>query len=183
MTTILFIVIGIAILGALFWLLFAPQWNGPRAGVESLEIEQLEPLHCRHFPQIRMVLQSEDRAFIARRAPAVMAREWKRERRRVLHRYLNGLAEDFGRLDSLARLLATVSAEVSRKREWEWFWLGMQFRVMMQLLALRITLGNFTVPQFARLTDFVAAHAAELESSMAQMAGVLPSRMRPSTET
>lgn len=180
MTVIIFVALGVAFLALLFWLLFAPNWSGPSAAVESLEIEQLEPLHCRHFHQISLLLRPDDQAFVEKRAPASLARAWKRDRRGILLKYLGGLAEDCARLEHLGRLLASLSPEVSRKREWEWFWLGLQFRLMLRLLTMRITLGSPSLPQFARLTDFVTSQAADLESRMAQMAGVLPPRLRMS---
>ncbi|HEV2299428.1 MAG TPA: hypothetical protein VGR72_13035 [Candidatus Acidoferrales bacterium] len=178
MTLLVFTALGGVIFVSLIWLLFAPNWSGPRAAVDSLEIEQLEPLHCRHFPQISMLLRLDDQAFVEQRAPASLARMWRQERRRILLKYLSGLTEDFARLEHLARLIASLSPEVSRKREWEWFRLGLQFRLMLRLLNVRIVLGSLSLPQFARLTDFVASQAADLESRMVQLAGVLPSRLR-----
>jgi hypothetical protein len=180
MTLLIFTALGVAIFILLIWLLFAPKWSGPQAGVHALEVEQLEPLHCRHFSQISLLLGPDDQAFVKQRAPASLARTWKRDRRRILLKYLGGLAEDFARLEHLARLLASLSPEVSRTREWEWFWLGLQFRVMFRLLTVRIALSRHTLPQFARLTDFVASQAADLESRMVQLAGVLPPRLRMS---
>lgn len=181
MSNVIFIILGIAIFILLLWLLFAPKWGTPRPAIQSLKIEQLEPLHCRHFSQIRFLLRQDDLKFVERSAPRELARTWKRDRRKVLRKYLNGLAEDFACLEHLARMIASLSPEVSRKREWEWFWLGIQFRVVFQLLVIRIVLGERSLPQLARLTDFVASHAAKLEVRMSQMAGVLPSRLRPST--
>ncbi|HKW87333.1 MAG TPA: hypothetical protein VJN21_01100 [Candidatus Acidoferrales bacterium] len=183
MTAVFYVLLGIGILGLLFWLLLGPKWSERQSGIQSLDIEQLEPLHCRHFSQIQMLLRPDDRMFVERRAAASIAHAWKRERRRVLITYLKGLAEDFARLEYLARLLASLSPEVSRQREWEWFWLGMQFRLMLRLLHVRIAMGSPALPQYQRLTDFVASHAAGLESHMAHMAGVLPSRMRTSPGT
>lgn len=183
MTTILFTALGLAILAALLWLLFAPRWSKPQPAIETLELEQLRLLHCRHFPQISQLLQSEDREFIERIAPPAMARAWKRERRKILREFLNGLNEDFARLENLARLIAALSTEVSRSREWEWFWLGLKFHVLFRLVAIRMVLGWLPTPPLARLTDFVASRAAELEISISQMAGVLPPRLRPTAST
>jgi len=183
MTPFIFIVLGMIILVTLFWLLFAPKSDKPPAEIQTLEIEKLQPLHCRHFPQISQLLRREDLTFIQRRVPVAMARAWKRQRRRVLRLYLNGLAEDFLRMERLARLIAALSPEISRKQEWQWLWMGLQFRVVFRLLSLRIVLGNPSLPQLARLTDFVASQAAELEVRMSQMAGILPSRLRTSAGT
>jgi len=115
MTPFIFIVLGMIILVTLFWLLFAPKSDKPPAEIQTLEIEKLQPLHCRHFPQISQLLRREDLTFIQRRVPVAMARAWKRQRRRVLRLYLNGLAEDFLRMERLARLIAALSPEISRK--------------------------------------------------------------------
>jgi hypothetical protein len=86
-------------------------------------------------------------------------------------------------MERLARLIAALSPEISRKQEWQWLWMGLQFRMVFRLLSLRIVLGNPSLPQLARLTDFVASQAADLEVRMSQMAGILPSRLRTSAGT
>jgi hypothetical protein len=180
MTVLIFSAVGVAILVSLFWLLFAPKWDKPRAEIEALDIEKLQPLHCRHFPQISQLLRPDDLIFIGRRAPASMARAWSRERRRILRQYLNGLAEDYIRVGRLARLIASLSPELSRKQEWEWFWMGLQFQAVLQLLRLNVTLGSLSLAQLTRWTDFVSSQAADLEIRMSQLAGILPSRLRTS---
>lgn len=183
MSITIFILLGVAILALVIWLLFPAKANGSSSVIESLEIEQLQPLHCRHFPQIRLLLEPDDRKFVERSVSATAARIWRRERRKILLAYVRGLAEDFNRLERLARLLASLSPEVTRKREWEWFWRGLQFRIMLRLLTARFAFGDFSLPHLARLTDFVASHAAELEVRMSQMSGMLPSRVRMSAGT
>jgi hypothetical protein len=182
MTVLIFTGVGVAVLLSLFWLLFASRWDKPRAEIETLDIEKLQPLHCRHFPQISQLLRPDDLTFIGRRAPAPMTRAWRRERRRILRQYLNGLAEDYIRVEHLARLIASLSPEVSRKQEWEWFWMGLQFRVVLQFLRLKLSLGSLSLPQLTRWTDFVSSQAADLEFRMSQLAGVLPSRLRTSPD-
>ncbi|HEV2488501.1 MAG TPA: hypothetical protein VGT03_01740 [Candidatus Acidoferrales bacterium] len=178
MTAAIFTGIGLAILALMFWLLFAPKWNEPPAEIQALEIEKLQPLHCRHFPQISQLLRTEDLTFIEQRVPASMARGWRRERQRVLRQYLNGLAEDRLRVERLARLIAALSPDVSRKQEWQWLWMGIQFRIMFRLLALRIAIGRVSLVQLARWTDFVASQAADLQNRMSQMSQFLPSHLR-----
>jgi hypothetical protein len=177
MIPFLFVAIGIGILLVLAWLLFSPHWSATDTGPQVFESEKLKNLNCRHFPQIGQVLRNEDLLFIQRMAPAKLARRWRKERSRILRRYLNGLAKDFARLEHLARLLAALSPEISRKQEWEWLKLGMQFRILFVLVNLRISLGSISIFQLARLTDLIVVQATNLEILASQMANAHPAQL------
>lgn len=170
MTVSLFVFSGISLAGilTLAWLLFTPRHAaGSGAGaVANSAIEDLLPQHCRHFPQMCRVLRADDLSFVRRRAPWRLARSWRAERHRLLRRYLEGLVEDFLRLERLARVLATLSPRVNRRQEWGLFLQGIKFRLLYRLVVLHLLFGSITVPELERLTELVSGLAAALEQEM-----------------
>jgi hypothetical protein len=177
MMTLVFVVLAIGILLVLAWLLFSPQWKVADAAPRALDIEKLQNLHCRHFPQIGQILRKEDLAFMQRVAPASLNRKWKRDRARILRRYLNRLKQDLAQLEGLARLLAALTPATSRKQEWEWLKLGIQFRILFALVAIRIRFGSLSFHHLARLTELIVVQATALEIRVSQIADVLPARI------
>jgi len=177
MTIVITTLASLAILLALFWLLFGRPAAEPASSIDALEIEKLLPLHCRHFAQIVQILGEEDHQFISKRAPRHVERQWRAERRRILRQYLDGLGQDFGQLGRLARLIAALSPEVRKTQEWEWMWLGVQFRLLYRMVGLRIAFGSFAPNELARLAEMVAGVAGELKTRMSLIAAPLPSRL------
>ena|SRR5487761_230822 len=166
-----------AVLLALFWLLFGSPTTESPGSRDARDIEEFLPVNCRHFPQIRQMLETEDLQFMRRRAPRHIEVEWRGERRRILGQYLKSLGQDFSRLERLARLIATLSPEIRRAQEWEWLWLGIRFRLLYRSVGLKIAFGSFSVDDIARLTDPIAGLAAELESRMSLIAECAPSHL------
>jgi hypothetical protein len=167
---ILYTVVALALLVALVWLLRRPaSWMGAEESERSLELENLFPLHCRHFPQIRQALSEADAGFLRGRASRRALKEWRAERRHVLRQFLAGLGQDFARLDRLARTVAALSPEVSREREVEQLWLRMQFLLLHRLVSLRLAAGLSPLPQVARLTELVGSFAAQIDMRMAAL--------------
>ncbi len=177
MTLVAAILFSLAILVSLVWLLFSPRAAQSTPAVEALDIEKLLPLHCRHFPQISQILGKEDDEFMARRAPKSVQKLWRKQRRGILRQYLNSLAEDFVRLERLARLASALSPQLNEAHQWEWLRLGLQFRFMYRVLAIRISLDRVTSSELARITNLITGLAGELETLMSQIAGIMPSRL------
>lgn len=158
---------------ALFWLLFSnrPHIDSVQA---ALEIHNLLPKHCRHFPQIQHMLNLRDESFVERHAPLRVAKQWRAERRAIIQLYIQGLREDFHRLEKLARLLAALSPEVKRAQEWEWFVLGAQFRVLYGATQLRFAIRSLPTTELVRLTEMLTALRLMLENAMNDMTEALP---------
>jgi hypothetical protein len=175
----LFAALSLALLLALVYLLRkpAPSQSTP-SPTGKIQIEELFPLHCRHFPQMRQVLFATDAEYVRRRCSRSAQRPWRAERRRILRRYLNGLGEDFVRLDRLHRTVTALSPDVARAREAEWFWLGLRFRLMYRLVELRLAFGWVAMPHLARLVEMVGSFAAEIEAGMAALEKSAISRLR-----
>lgn len=182
MTLLVAMVASLAILLAVFWLLFGSPKPESNSALDALEIEKLLPRHCRHFPQISQMLKDDDRKFMLKVAPRDVEKQWRAERRHILRLFLKGLAQDFGRLQRLARLISALSPEIQKSQEWEWIWLGVQFRVLYRMLAVRIALGDFSPVQLTRLTDLVSGLASQLEGQMSLLTEYFPSHLRASPE-
>lgn len=178
MTVLVATLASLAILLALLWLLFGSPTNRTVSSLDALEIEKVLPVNCSHFPQISQLLSQEDTEFMRKRAPHHLVRKWRGERRGILKQYLDGLRQDFTRLERLARLIAAFSPEIRKRQEWEWFWLALQFHFSYRMVALQLALGSFSPEGLAGLTEMIAGLTSELENRMALIAEHSPSRMR-----
>ena len=158
---------------ALLWLLLGRRSPGDLAQ-EALEIHELLPVHCKYFPQIQNLLNSQDQDFVGRRVPLKIAKQWSAERRAILRLYIQGLREDFRRMEKLARLLAALSPEVKRAQEWEWFGLSVQFRLLYVAMQLRLAAGILPAGELARVAETLTALRLMLESTMNGMAAIPP---------
>lgn len=181
MTTegIFFSVVALVLLLVMLWLTRMPAGAPAAPNAEAkLLIEELFPLHCRHFPQVRQALSSSDEAFLKRRASPKIQQRSRAERHQVARQFLSGLREDFSRLDRLGRTVAALSPAVNRKQEAERFWLAVRFGVLYRLAWLRLQTGGVPVPQLARLTELVGSLAAQIETAMTALEDVPLMRLR-----
>jgi hypothetical protein len=163
--------IALGLFALLFWLVFRPLPSvRSAAGItERLELEELFPLHCRHFPQIRQALSAADQAFLRQRASRQTYQSWKTNRRRAIRSFLGGLREDFASLERLARAVSALSPEISQTREAQQLWFSLRFRLLYHLVSLRMLMGTASLPQLIRLTQMVGSFAAQIEAGMAAL--------------
>jgi len=160
--------IAVALLVTLLWLLRQPAPKSIQKELRGkVEIEELFPLHCRCFPQIRQALSMRDEEFLSSRVSRQDLKKWRGERRAVLRQFLLGLGEDFIRLDRLARMVAALSPEISRAGETERVWLSVRFRILYRFVSLRLYTGWASLSQLTRLTEMVGSFAAQVEAGMA----------------
>lgn len=178
-TMVIFVGIALALLVALLWLMRErPQARElPDAELKS-RIEELFPLHLRYFAQVRQALSPADQEYLSLRASRRIQRQARAERLDVARRFLDGLQEDFFRLERLARAVAALSPAVSRSQEAERLWLGLRFRILHRAVWLRLATGGVSLPQLTRLTELVGNLAAQIEASMAALEEVSMSRLR-----
>jgi len=173
MTIAMMAALVIIVLAILVWLLFVPQ-RFPRPEIGPLEIKKLLPVHCKHFPQIKKILNQEDEIFLARRANRHTLKIWRKERNRVLQLYVQGLAEDFQNLTALARLISKLSREPRPSQELELLKASLQFHILYRLTMLRLALRTLPLPELSRLTEMVAALGFELELLLNKMTARIP---------
>jgi hypothetical protein len=179
--TLLFAGGALALLLVLLWLALKTASAPPVMTADGkLQIEDLFPLHCRHFPQVRQALSSADLDYLKQRASRRILRRVRAERRQVARNFLAGLKEDFWRLDHLAGTVAALSPKVSRTQEAERFWLGLRFRILYGLVLLRLETRSVPVPQLGRLTELIGSLAAQIEAAMAALEEASIARLRSS---
>ena len=169
---ILFVGGALAFLWLLVWLLREPDASktaAPPATTEHAQIEKLFDLHCRHFPQMRHVLQREDEEWLRQRAPEHILRRFRADRRRVVEQFLAGLYSDFEHLTRLARAVAALSPRLSEKQEAELFRLSVRFRVLHALVRVRLRLGISPLAGLTRLTEMLGNLATGIEEAMASL--------------
>jgi hypothetical protein len=132
--------------------------------------ETLTIHHCQHFAQMRRVIDPQDFDFVINHLPAARCRQLRQERRKILRKYLTGIADDFARLDRLARVVAALSPGVDKRQEWERISAEVAFRVSYRLAAFRLWAGtgirNETV---VHLADMVAALSRDIETAMTDL--------------
>lgn len=163
MMMLLTFVLAAALIAALLWLLLGPQRRKLDPAAQALEIKSLLPRHFQHFPQIGHTLKPDDQEFMRRRAPRELSTEWRKQRTRILRLYIRALAQDFRGLEQLARLVAALSPEVTRRQEWEWLLLGLQFRLLYRMTLLRVSLHRLPPDEMGRLAEMVTSLAMKLE--------------------
>ncbi len=167
------------LLAVLLWLVLKqPESRRLPQAAPRLAVEELFPLHCRYFPQVRQALSPADREYLRERASPRIRRQAHVERRRVTRQFLAGLSEDFSRLDRLGRAVAALSPEVSRKREAERLWLGVRFRVLYRVAQLQLLAGSVSIPQLTQLADLIGSLASQTEARMAALEEASMTRLR-----
>jgi len=176
LTVIVFTLVAVLLLAAIGWLLGKPLPKETSLDLGN-QIEELLPLHSQHFPQLRQALESTDLQYVRRKTSRETERTWREERRRILRSFLDGLAEDFARLDRLSRVVASLSPRFSRREELERVWLSMRFRFGYRIISMRISSGTFaSVHQLRRMTELIGNLSALAEAAMARLETVPPDR-------
>jgi hypothetical protein len=158
-------------LAGIIWLVAWPLASQTSfSGAAKPELESLFLLHCRYFAQMRQVLGQGDRHFLRGRLSASEITNWGQQRRQVLKRFLAALGDDYARLDFLSRRIAALSPHIQRKHELQRIWLGLRFRILYRVVAMRLAVeGLVPVESIARLTGVLGALSYQLEGSMCDL--------------
>ncbi len=108
-TMIIFVGIALALLLALLWLMRERPQARELTGAElKSRIEELFPLHLKYFAQVRQALSPADQEYLKERASRRIQRQARAERLDVARRFLDGLRDDFFRLERLGRAVAAL---------------------------------------------------------------------------
>jgi hypothetical protein len=136
----------------------------------SNKIEDLLPVHSQHLPQLRQSLASADSRYVRRKTSEKVEHMWREERRRIVARFLNGVAGDFSRVERLAALVTSLSHTPSKHDEMSRAWVRFRFRVFYRLLSKWIAAGRpVSMGPLIHLTDLIANLSARAERSMEQL--------------
>ena len=139
-------------------------------GCRQDRMEDLVALHAQHFPQLRQALATPDEAYVRRRASGEIERHLHEDRRRIVESFLAGLAEDFGRLERLMRVVRKMSPAESWIRQSRRAIARFQFRVNYRIASLRIPSARLkSTKRLARLTELVGNLSEQVEAGMARL--------------
>ncbi|HYL67683.1 MAG TPA: hypothetical protein VEX69_00820 [Candidatus Limnocylindria bacterium] len=165
---ILFFLIPLMILGVI-WILCRPlteETSLDRGGT----IEDLLPFHSQHFPQLRGALDFTDARYISRRVSKDGEGSWSAERKQIVRDYLTGLAGDFARVSSLARIVDSLSLRASKRTRLERIWLMLRFRILYRTILLSLWRERCSkLHQVGRLTGYVGSLSALGETAMSRL--------------
>ena len=170
--TFLFLLIAIMVGGALGLLLWSSRNRHAPAlgGAGHLKEESLTCKNAINFHHIRQIFEPADVGYVSTRVDRSVLRNMRKERHRVAIRFLEGLREDFLRLEEVSSVVAALSAEVDARQEWRRVLLGAEFRMKYSALRAKYALGLATSESFRDLAWMVSSLAVELERTISEIA-------------
>ena len=122
-----------------------------------------------HLPQIRQAFAETDSVFLAQRAPSVLARRIRRERRHVGLAYLAALRGDFQSLLRMAKAIALLSPEVAAMHEFERLRLTALFGWRYHMIRMQLRAGLVPLPRLDGLSDLVSGLSVRMEMAMKEL--------------
>ena len=134
--------------------------------LEATALEECGRGHVAHLPQIRQALAETDSLYLSRRAPAIVAKRVRRERRRVALAFLSAVRDDFQNLLRMAKIVARLSPEVAALHEFERIRLTIVFAWHYQMIRLQLRCGLLPIPQLDGLSSLVSALSVRMETAM-----------------
>jgi hypothetical protein len=161
--------IGAAGLLKLGWAALKPLPEEMHAG-RGERMEDLLALHAQHFPQLRQALATLDDDYVRRKASREIERHLRAERRRIVESFLAGLAEDFGRLEHLMKVVQDFSPTGPWIHQIQRAVARFQFRMNYRMASLQIHSARpSSTNRLARLTELVGNLSVRIEASMARL--------------
>jgi len=166
---LIFIGLSVAVvLGLLLW--FAGSSAGARKQVGSGSLSlSLTCSHVTNLSQIKQALDSRDFDYLAAKLDSSKLRELKKERRKVVLKYLAGLKGDFDQLMETAQIVASLSPEVEVKEEWKRFKLAFTFRLNYQIARAKFTLASPAFHGLENLANIVSSLEMELQKVVSEV--------------
>jgi len=160
--------LAIVLLVLLFWALRGPRKLAKReAGPHFLEGTSRS--HADFLPQIRQAFAEADSLYLSQKAPRVLARRVRRERRRVGLAYLSAVRGDFQGLLRLSKIIATLSPEVAALQELERFRLEAKFWWRYEMIRMQLRAGLAPTPRLDRLSGLVSGLSVRMEAAMKEI--------------
>ncbi len=133
-------------------------------------MEDLLALHAQHFPQLRQALTTLDDDYVRRKASGEIKRHLHEERRHIVRSFLAGLAQDFGRLERLMRLVRELSPTEPWVQQCQRAGSRLQFRVNYRVASLAIHSARLqSTNRLARLAELVGNLSEQVEVGMARL--------------
>jgi hypothetical protein len=133
-------------------------------------MEDLLALHAQHFPQLRQAPATLDADYLRRKASGEIERHLREERRRIVVSFLAGLAEDFGRLERLMRVVREMSPAEPWMSRIQPAGRRFRFRVNYRIASLQVHSARLrSTNRLARLTELVGNLSVQIEAGMARL--------------
>jgi hypothetical protein len=133
-------------------------------------MEDLLTLHARHFPQLRQALATLDADSVRRKTSGEIEQHLREERPRIVVSFLSGLAEDFGRLERLMRVVRHMSPAEPWIHQFERAGRRYRFRVNYRIASLQIHATRLqSTNRLARLTELVGNLAVQIAAGFARL--------------
>jgi hypothetical protein len=163
----LFALLTLALLGALYWLSHRARRDVRGADLlRTLSGDSLLPQHYKYFPQVCRALSADDVRFLESRATPAVRHAARQARRTVALQFLTGLRNDYGKLDRLARVLASLAPSANQRREAHRMWLAFKFGFRWRVVWLEIWSGAAPVSQLQNMAGLIGGLAAQMQTSM-----------------
>jgi hypothetical protein len=168
LSLILFTAVALGMLAVILWAVLAPLPEESAPASDS-RLEDFQPRHTQHFPQLRQALDLNDTRYMREKAAPDLQKRWLDERRRILSDFLAGLALDFGQLDRLGRTVASLSPKLSWQDELRRLSLNFRFRFNFRVAKLWILAGgSLALTRLRYLTTLIGEISARTSLAMAR---------------
>jgi hypothetical protein len=125
--------------------------------------------HVSFLPPIQQALGETDDDFLSQRAPSVLVRRVRRERRRIALTYLSSLREDFDSLLRMATIIARLSPQVAAMQEFERIRLTLEFAWRYETIRMMLWAGLAPIPQLRGLSELLSALSIRMEAAVKEM--------------
>jgi hypothetical protein len=133
-------------------------------------MEGLLALHAQHFPQLRQALTTLDADYVRRKTSGEIERRLREERRRIVEQFLSGLAEDFGRLERLIKMVREMSPAEPWIQQIQPAGRRFRFRSSYRIASLQIHSASLqSANRLARLTELVGNLSVQIEVGVARL--------------
>ena len=157
-----------ALLIALVWAVREPR-GARKLDADPRALEEAGQRHVSYLPQIRQALATADYEFLSNRVSREAQKRFRRERRKVVRAYLDGLHEDFQGLLRMASAIVALSPEVVAVQEFERLRLTMLFSWRYRMIRWKLWAGWAPAEQVDGLSNLVSGLSVRIEAALKEL--------------
>jgi hypothetical protein len=167
-TVPLFIVLGVTLIGLLFWAIRPPARLRLTTD-QAFQVLSTER-HFRYMPQILQALDAGDVEYLRAAGHKDILQRLRIERKKVALQFLDFLQEDYEALLEVSRAIAQVAPKLMPVQEFERLKLSIWFAVNCRYLRWRLRLGMNPWIRFGVLSEMAAGMSRRLEMATTEIA-------------
>jgi hypothetical protein len=181
-TVPLFILLGLALIGLLFWAI-RPPTRIRLTTDQAFQVLSTER-HYSYLPQILKALDEGDVEYLRAAGHREIVQRLRVERKRVALQFLDCLQEDYEALLEVSRAMALLAPKLVAIQEFERLKLSVWFAVNCRYLRWRLKLGLAPWIRFGVLSEMAAGMSRQLEVATSRIAenSLLGSEFASSTQ-